>query len=159
MANVSKPRVIAVRLDRCTVGAVSECQFCSAVAGAMPVAAVWSSDTTFAFLDHRPVFKGHVLVVPRAHIAVLADLPGSAVAPYFLDVQRIAVAVEEALGAGGSFVALNNKVSQSVPHLHTHVVPRTKGDGLRGFFWPRTKYDSPEEAASYAARIAANIAR
>lgn len=100
-----------------------------------------------------------MLVVPRAHIAVLADLPGSAVAPYFLDVQRIAVAVEEALGAGGSFVALNNKVSQSVPHLHTHVVPRTKGDGLRGFFWPRTKYDSPEEAASYAARIAANIAR
>jgi len=118
---------------------------------------VLSSATSFAFLDHRPVFKGHVLVVPRAHVPVLADLPEADVGPFFRDVQRLAAAVEVGLGAAGSFVAINNRVSQSVPHMHAHVVPRTKGDGLRGFFWPRTKYDSPEEAASYAARIAAAL--
>jgi histidine triad (HIT) family protein len=132
---------------------VSECLFCRAVAGELDVYAVYESDRVFAFLDHRPVFKGHVLVLPRAHVEVLADLPAADVGPYFLDVQRIANAVEKGLGAGGSFVALNNKVSQSVPHLHTHVVPRTKGDGLRGFFWPRTKYASAEETAEYAKRI------
>jgi histidine triad (HIT) family protein len=131
--------------------------FCSAVAGSLPVDVVLSSPTVFAFLDHRPVFKGHVLVVPRTHIGTLADLPNEDIGPYFLAVQRVAVAVETALGAGGTFVALNNKVSQSVPHLHTHVVPRTKGDGLRGFFWPRTKYASPEESASYAAKIEAAL--
>ena len=114
---------------------------------------VWSTPATFAFLDHRPVFKGHVLVLPRDHVVTLADLPPDQIGPYFADVQRIAVAVELGLGAGGSFVALNNKVSQSVAHLHTHVVPRTKGDGLRGFFWPRTKYTSADEAESYATKI------
>jgi histidine triad (HIT) family protein len=133
---------------------VPECLFCAIVAGSVPVVSVFSSSEVFAFLDHRPVFKGHVLVLPRAHIPVLADLPADQVGPYFLDVQRIATAVEVGLGAGGTFVALNNKVSQSVAHLHTHVVPRTKGDGLRGFFWPRTKYASDEEAQSYASRIA-----
>jgi histidine triad (HIT) family protein len=132
---------------------VPECLFCAAVAGSLPVETVYSSPTVFAFLDHRPVFKGHVLVLPRAHIVTLGDLPSADIGPYFADIQRIAVAVESGLGAGGTFVALNNKVSQSVPHLHTHVVPRTKGDGLRGFFWPRTKYSSPDEAASYAAKI------
>jgi histidine triad (HIT) family protein len=132
---------------------VSECLFCRAVAGELDVHAVYESDIVFAFLDHRPVFKGHVLVVPRTHVEVLADLPAADVGPYFLDVQRIAVGVEKGTGAAGSFVALNNKVSQSVPHLHTHVVPRTKGDGLRGFFWPRTKYASAEEIAEYAKRI------
>jgi len=121
------------------------------------VNAVLSSATSFAFLDHRPVFKGHVLVVPRAHVPVLADLPETDVGPFFRDVQRLAAAVEVGLDAAGTFVAINNRVSQSVPHMHAHVVPRTKGDGLRGFFWPRTKYDSPEEAASYAARIAAAL--
>ena len=96
-------------------------------------------------------------MVPRSHVQTLADLPASDVGPYFLDVQRVAVAVEVGLAASGSFVALNNKVSQSVPHLHTHVVPRTKGDGLRGFFWPRTKYASDDEAADYASRIAAAL--
>jgi histidine triad (HIT) family protein len=137
---------------------VGQCLFCAAVAGELPVTAVYSSPAVFAFLDHRPLFKGHVLVVPHDHVAVLADLPAAAVGPYFLEVQRLAVAVESALGAGGTFVAINNKVSQSVAHLHTHVVPRTKGDGLRGFFWPRTKYDSPDEATSYATRIAAALA-
>jgi histidine triad (HIT) family protein len=128
------------------------------MAGSVDVVAVYSSPSVFAFLDHRPVFKGHVLVVPRTHVAVLGDLLASDVGPYFLEVQRLAVAVESAVGAGGTFVALNNRVSQSVPHLHTHVVPRTKGDGLRGFFWPRTKYASAEEEAEYAGRIAAVLA-
>ena len=141
-----------------TVGGVGECLFCAAVDGSMPVTAVYSSEAVLAFLDHRPVFKGHVLVVPRGHVTVLADLPRDQVGPYFLDVQRIATAVESGLGAGGTFVALNNRVSQSVAHLHTHVVPRTKGDGLRGFFWPRTKYSSPDEAVEYAGRIAAVLA-
>ena len=114
---------------------------------------MWSTPATFAFLDHRPVFKGHVIVVAREHVVTLADLPLADIAPYFTDVQRLAIAVESGLAAGGTFVALNNKVSQSVAHLHTHVVPRTKGDGLRGFFWPRTKYASDEEAASFAGRI------
>ena len=136
---------------------MSQCQFCAIVAGSIDVVVVHSSATVFAFLDHRPVFKGHVLVVPRAHVPVLTDLPREEVGPYFLEVQRMAAAVESGLGAAGTFVAMNNKVSQSVPHLHTHVVPRTKGDGLRGFFWPRTKYASPEEAAEYASRIAAAL--
>jgi histidine triad (HIT) family protein len=134
-----------------------ECLFCSAVAGTLPVQLVARTPTVAAFLDHRPVFKGHVLVVPRSHIVTIADLPAELVGPYFRDVQRVAVAVQAGLGAGGTFVALNNTVSQSVPHLHTHVVPRTKGDGLRGFFWPRTRYASAEEAAEYAARIAAAL--
>lgn len=137
---------------------MADCLFCAAMAGSLDVVPVYSSDSVFAFLDHRPVFKGHVLVVPRAHIEVLADLPGPDIGPYFRDVQRIAVAVEAGLAAGGTFVALNNKVSQSVAHLHTHVVPRTKGDGLRGFFWPRTKYASTDEMAEYAGRITAVLA-
>jgi histidine triad (HIT) family protein len=136
---------------------VADCLFCSIVAGSVDVHTVLSTPTVLAFLDHRPVFKGHVLVLPRTHVVTLADLPAPDVGPYFLEVQRVAVAVESALAAGGTFVALNNKVSQSVAHLHTHVVPRTKGDGLRGFFWPRTKYASDDEAATYAARIAAAL--
>jgi histidine triad (HIT) family protein len=114
---------------------------------------------TVAFLDVRPVFKGHVLIVPRAHYVTLADLPADLVGPFFRVVQRISAALPEALGAQGSFVGLNNTVSQSVPHLHAHVVPRTKGDGLRGFFWPRTKYASEDEAADYASQIAAALER
>ncbi|PZG04138.1 HIT family protein [Nonomuraea aridisoli] len=126
--------------------------FCEIVAGERPAHVVSSDDVAVAFLDARPVFKGHVLVVPRAHVETLADLAD--VGPFFARVQAMARAVEEGLKAGGTFVAMNNRVSQSVPHLHVHVVPRTKKDGLRGFFWPRTKYDSDEEAASYAALIA-----
>ena len=134
-----------------------ECLFCAIVSGDPPVEIVAATPTVFAFLDHRPVFKGHVLAVPPTHVVTLADLPADAMAPFFLEVQRIAVAVEAGLGAGGTFVAMNNKVSQSVPHLHVHVVPRTKGDGLRGFFWPRTKYASPDEAADFAAKIRAAL--
>ena len=137
--------------------AVPECLFCAAVAGSLNVQTVLSTPAIFAFLDHRPVFKGHVLVVPRTHVATLADLPPDDVGGYFTEVRRVAIGVETGLGADGTFVALNNKISQSVPHLHTHVVPRKKGDGLRGFFWPRTKYNGPDEAADYAARVAAAL--
>ena len=110
------------------------------------------TDDLVAFLDTRPVFKGHVLLVPREHVDTLPDLPAALRDPFLEAAQRIAVAVKDALGAQGSFVAINNTVSQSVPHLHLHVVPRTKGDGLRGFFWPRTKY-ADGEAASYAEQL------
>jgi histidine triad (HIT) family protein len=130
------------------------CVFCSIVAGETPAHVVLDDDLALGFLDVRPVFPGHVLVVPRIHIDTLADLPGADVGPYFLRVQRVAVAVRTAMGAQGTFVAMNNVVSQSVPHLHTHVVPRTKGDGLKGFFWPRTRYTDDEQAAAVAADIA-----
>lgn len=106
-----------------------------------------------AFLDLKPLFRGHVLVVPRTHVVTLPDLAASEIAPFFARVQSLARAVPEALGAEGSFVAMNNGVSQSVPHLHVHVVPRTKGDGLKGFFWPRTKYASAAEMDEVAAKI------
>lgn len=131
--------------------------FCGIVAGSVPAFVVTDEASGVAFLDTRPVFKGHVLVVPRAHIGVLGDLSDSQLAPFFGLVQRLSLAVENGLGASGTFVAMNNKVSQSVPHLHAHVVPRTKGDGLRGFFWPRTKYASDDEAAAYASKVAAAL--
>jgi histidine triad (HIT) family protein len=133
------------------------CVFCQIVEQRLAAARVHEEDGLVAFLDTRPVFKGHVLVVPRAHVEVLGDLGASQVGPFFLAVQRIARAVEQGLSAGGTFVALNNRISQSVPHLHVHVVPRHKGDGLRGFFWPRTRYASDEEAEEYRAKIAAAV--
>jgi histidine triad (HIT) family protein len=131
----------------------ADCVFCQIVAGKRPAAIVASDDAAVAFLDARPVFRGHVLVVPRAHVPTLADLPAAALAPYFAAVQRLARAVETGLEADGTFVAMNNKVSQSVPHLHTHVVPRRRKDGLRGFFWPRAPYASDAERDAFAARI------
>jgi histidine triad (HIT) family protein len=114
---------------------------------------VLADDDVVAFLDIRPVFKGHVLVAPREHVLTLAELPAWAVGPFFLRVQRVSAVMPAALGSQGTFVAANNVVSQSVPHLHVHVVPRTKGDGLRGFFWPRQRYESDAEAAQYAALL------
>jgi len=134
---------------------VTECIFCAIATGDIPAHLVWTDQDTVGFLDARPVFKGHVLVIPRVHYVTLADLPASAIAPFFTVVRLISAALPVALGSQGTFVAVNNVVSQSVPHLHAHVVPRTKGDGLRGFFWPRHKYSSDEEAAGYAGRIRA----
>ncbi len=131
---------------------MSECVFCQIVTGDLPGHLVLETDDLVAFLDTRPVFKGHVLLVPREHVVTLPDLPAALRDPFLEAAQRIATAVTEALGAQGSFVAINNTVSQSVPHLHLHVVPRTKGDGLRGFFWPRTKY-ADGEAAAYAEKL------
>jgi histidine triad (HIT) family protein len=137
---------------------VSDCLFCSIASGAAPGFLVASTATAAAFLDIRPVFKGHVLVVPREHVVTLSDLNPAEIPAYFGFVQRIARAVETGLSAGGTFVAINNRVSQSVAHLHTHVVPRTKGDGLKGFFWPRTKYASDEEALSFAEKVSTVMA-
>jgi histidine triad (HIT) family protein len=133
------------------------CLFCRIVAGEVEATVVTSTEHTFAFLDHRPLFEGHTLVVPRAHVPTLRDLPADAVGPYFADVQRIAVAVQDAMGADGSFVAANNVVSQSVPHLHFHVVPRRRKDGLRGFFWPRAKYEGSGRMEEVAAAIRAAL--
>jgi histidine triad (HIT) family protein len=127
--------------------------FCAIVAGTADAHVVLSDDVAVAFLDARPVFKGHVLVAPRDHYVTLADLPAGLVGPLFTRVQRVSAAMPAALGAQGSFVGENNVVSQSVPHLHVHVVPRTKGDGLRGFFWPRGRYADDDEAAGYAKRL------
>jgi histidine triad (HIT) family protein len=134
-----------------------DCLFCSIAAGETEAATVWSDDDFAAFLDVRPVFKGHVLLVPRQHVVTLPDLPASLRDPFLAAAQRLASAMVAGLGAQGSFVAINNTVSQSVPHLHCHVVPRTKGDGLRGFFWPRTKYADASDRDAWAARVRAAL--
>jgi histidine triad (HIT) family protein len=126
--------------------------FCQVAAGELDVLEVHRDPLVVAFLDHRPVFKGHVLVIPVRHVDTIVDLPAELTGPLFGTAQRLAAAMGTALGAEGSFVAVNNVVSQSVPHLHVHVVPRSKGDGLRGFFWPRTTY-APGEGEDYAARL------
>ena len=135
-----------------------DCLFCRIVDGQVAAQVVLDEPLTLGFLDTRPVFKGHVLLVPKVHVDTLPDLPGELLPVLMGAAQRMAQAVVTGLGAQGSFVAVNNVVSQSVPHLHVHVVPRTKGDGLRGFFWPRTKYASEDEAREYAARLAAALA-
>ena len=134
------------------------CLFCDIVAGDSPAHVVLDAEHVVGFLDARPVFKGHVLLVPRAHVDTLLDLPQGMVEPLFSTTQRVATAATEAFGAQGTFVAVNNVVSQSVPHLHVHVVPRTKGDGLRGFFWPRTRYDDDADAAEHADRLRSVLA-
>ncbi len=137
---------------------VPACVFCRIASGDLPAYRVVDTPDVVAFLDVKPLFPGHVLVVPRGHHETLADLPPERVAGFFAVVQALSVAVRDATGAQGTFVAMNNRVSQSVPHLHCHVVPRTKGDGLRGFFWPRTSYATPDHAAEVASRIAAAVA-
>ena len=133
---------------------MTDCLFCKIASGQAPAEVVLETDDLVGFLDLRPVFMGHVLLVPREHVVTLPDLPAALRDPFLAAGQRLASAMVDGLGAQGSFVALNNTVSQSVPHLHLHVVPRTKGDGLRGFFWPRTKY-ADGEAGEYAARLRA----
>jgi histidine triad (HIT) family protein len=126
--------------------------FCQIGRGDLDAAVVLRTDDVVAFLDHRPVFKGHVLVAPLQHIDTLLDLPQGLMQPLIMNAQRVARAIVNALGSQGTFVAINNVVSQSVPHLHVHVVPRSKGDGLRGFFWPRTRYGQGE-MDEYALKI------
>jgi histidine triad (HIT) family protein len=129
------------------------CVFCKITRGELPAHIVLDEPRVLAFLDRSPVFHGHCLVVPREHVRTLPDLPHDMIEPLFAAAQRIAKAVEMALGAEGTFVAMNNKISQSVPHLHVHVVPRRKKDGLRGFFWPRVKYASENEIQAIADKI------
>ncbi len=134
----------------------TDCLFCGIIAGTTPATIVLETDDVVGFLDVRPVFKGHTLLVPREHLVTLSDLPESLMVPLLGTAQRVADAITSGLGAQGTFVAMNNVVSQSVAHLHVHVVPRTKGDGLRGFFWPRTKY-ADGEAEEYAAKLRAAL--
>lgn len=133
------------------------CAFCAIRDGDAPAARVLDEDAAFAFLDVRPVFPGHVLVAPRAHHRTLTDLPATDLGPFFAVVQRVTAAVTAGMEAEGTFVAANNVVSQSVPHLHLHVVPRRRGDGLRGFFWPRSRYIDEADMASVADRIRAAL--
>jgi histidine triad (HIT) family protein len=134
------------------------CLFCRIIAGEVAGAFAFEDDDVVGFLDYRPVFKGHTLVVPREHHVTLADLPAPLLTTVFTAAQRLSAVMPKALDAQGTFVAMNNVVSQSVPHVHVHVVPRTKGDGLRGFFWPRTKYADDAEMAQYADTLRAAYA-
>jgi histidine triad (HIT) family protein len=134
------------------------CVFCEIVSGAREAETVFEDEATIAFLDHRPLFPGHVLLVPRDHHELLADLPAAQVAPLFLNARLLSVAVRSALEADGTFVAVNNGVSQSVPHVHVHVIPRRKGDGLKGFFWPRVGYRDEAHLAEVRDRIAREMA-
>ncbi len=136
---------------------MDDCVFCRVIAGDAPAHVVLDDDVAVGFLDVRPLFPGHVLLVPRDHVETLPEVAAPHVGPLFERTQRIAAALVDVLGAQGSFVAINNTVSQSVPHLHVHVVPRTKGDGLRGFFWPRTSYGDDDHAADVAARLRAAL--
>jgi histidine triad (HIT) family protein len=133
------------------------CLFCRIVSGELAAAVVYEDDNSVAFLDHRPLFHGHTLLVPREHVETLGDLPAEQLEPYFTAAQLLARAIESAMEAEGTFVAMNNRVSQSVPHLHVHVVPRRKKDGLKGFFWPRTKYKDEEEIESVQRKIISKI--
>jgi len=134
------------------------CVFCDILEKKLPAHVVFDDDVVLAFLDRTPVFHGHVLVIPRKHIVTLPELPPDTIGAFFQRVQLIAAAVPKALGAQGTFVANNNVVSQSVPHLHFHVVPRTKGDGLKGFFWPRKKYADDEQMTDIAHKIRETLA-
>lgn len=133
------------------------CTFCQVIDGRAGAVKIVEEELVVGFLDVRPVFKGHTLVVPREHHVTLVDVPEDQLVPLFSTVQRVQRAIVDGLGAQGTFVAANNVVSQSVPHLHVHVVPRTKGDGLRGFFWPRVTYDSPGEYEDYGERLRAAL--
>lgn len=133
------------------------CLFCRIVSGELPATIVYEDEQTVAFLDHRPLFHGHTLLVPRVHVETLGELPVSLVGPFFETAQLLSVAVQAGLDAEGTFVAMNNRVSQSVPHLHVHVVPRRKKDGLKGFFWPRTKYKNDDEMLAVKKLIAAAV--
>lgn len=134
------------------------CLFCDIAAGNIPSQIVLEDDASIAFLDNRPLFPGHCLLIPKQHVEVLGDLPIEQVGPLFQNAQLLARAVETGLSADGSFVAINNRISQSVPHLHVHVVPRRKKDGLKGFFWPRNPYASDQHSSEVQEKLKAAIA-
>jgi histidine triad (HIT) family protein len=135
-----------------------DCAFCRIIAGDEDAHVVFEDAVSLAFLDNRPLFHGHSLLVPRDHHRTLADLPDDLVAPLFANAQLLSVAIRDAMDATGTFVAINNVVSQSVPHFHVHVVPRRPKDGLRGFFWPRRKYERDKDAAAAASAIRERVA-
>jgi histidine triad (HIT) family protein len=134
------------------------CLFCGIIKRGVSATIVFEDDISLAFLDHRPLFPGHSLLIPKKHFETLNDLPPELMGPFFMNVQLLARAVELALEAEGSFVAMNNRISQSVPHFHVHIVPRRKKDGLKGFFWPRTKYQNETEIGAVQKLIQAAVA-
>jgi histidine triad (HIT) family protein len=136
---------------------LTDCPFCAIAAGAEPGHVVFEDEVSVAFLDNRPLFPGHSLLIPRQHLETLADLPDELLATLFANARLLSRAIPEAMGKPGSFIALNNVVSQSVPHLHVHVVPRKPRDGLRGFFWPRSKYSSEKQMREVAASVRAAV--
>ncbi|HXS96215.1 MAG TPA: HIT family protein [Candidatus Limnocylindrales bacterium] len=140
-------------------GMASDCLFCRIAAREVAASVVYEDDDFLAFLDHRPLFEGHTLLVPKVHYETLPDLPETLAGPFLTRAQLLCRAVEQALGASGTFVAINNRVSQSVPHLHLHIVPRRPKDGLKGFFWPRRKYSSDERTKAIQKDIAALTGR
>jgi histidine triad (HIT) family protein len=135
------------------------CKFCDIVAGRTSAHIVYEDAVSLAFLDHRPLFYGHSLLVPRHHHVTLTDLPTEEVEPFFMAARDLARAIEEAMAAEGTFVAINNRVSQSVPHLHAHVVPRRRKDGLRGFFWPRQRYADDRAMTAVQQRILSHVGK
>lgn len=155
-----RKRAMTERKEKAIRDAIkNECTFCAIQGSLADVMRVFEDDNTFVFLDYRPLFPGHCLLITKKHMPTLADLPSSLVHAVFDNVRIVSIAVQRAMNAEGTFVAINNVVSQSVPHFHVHIVPRQKGDGLKGFFWPRKKYESVEEAASVARAIHDEIAR
>jgi histidine triad (HIT) family protein len=143
-----------------SLGPVREdCAFCRAVAGEDPASVVFEDEISVAFLDHRPLFPGHSLLVPREHLETIWDLPAELIGPLFTNAQMLSLAIRNAMKAQGAFVAANNVVSQSVPHFHVHLVPRNRKDGLRGFFWPRGKYESEEHLAETAELVRDGVER
>ncbi len=132
---------------------MTDCLFCRIVSGELPATIVYEDENSVAFLDHRPLFHGHTLLVPREHFETLGDVTPSLIDPYFKAAQLLSRVVESAMDAEGTFVAMNNRVSQSVPHLHVHIVPRRRKDGLKGFFWPRTKYESDDQMKEVQRKI------
>jgi histidine triad (HIT) family protein len=137
--------------------ASATCLFCKIAVGEVSARLVYEDEISLAFLDHRPVFPGHCLLIPKTHFETLADLPANLIGPFFQSVQLLARAVENAMQAHGTFVAMNNRVSQSVPHFHVHIVPRRRKDGLRGFFWPRYPYESEAEATAVQTAVRAAV--
>jgi histidine triad (HIT) family protein len=133
------------------------CVFCAIIAGELPAAVILQTGTLIAFLDHRPLFRGHTLLAPKQHVRLLSDLPAERVPEFFTTAQRLERAVEQGLGSDGSMILINNVVSQSVPHLHLHVIPRSKGDGLRFWLGPRHPYDDTHPAEAYAGKIRAAL--
>ena len=136
---------------------INSCKFCRIISGELPASIILEDESCVAFLDSRPLFQGHCLLVPRAHYETLMDLPDSLIQPFFSDAKLLCRAVEESMSAEGTFAAINNKISQSVPHLHVHVVPRRRKDGLRGFFWPRSRYADEGQMREVAERIRAAV--
>lgn len=133
------------------------CRFCEIASGRLPASLVLEDDECVAFLDNRPLFPGHCLLVPRMHCETLADLPDDLILPFFADARLLSRAVEEGMGADGTFIAVNNRISQSVPHLHVHIVPRRKKDGLKGFFWPRNPYRDSREIEEVTEKLKAAV--